>query len=86
MKVNTKKQYTVRGVSGYLDKALRQRAKEEGKSLNTVLLDSLELTAEALRQPIGHHDLDKLIGTWQEDPEFEQYLAAQSQVDEDMWR
>ena len=86
MKSNTKKQYTVRGVPSHLDKALRQRAKEEGKSLNEVLLNSLHVTAGELSQPFSYHDLDGLVGTWKEDPLFDEYLAAQNQIDEDLWR
>ncbi len=78
-------QYTIRGVPQPVDKALRSRARKENKSLNQVAL-------EALQQAIGtgqakvYTDLDDLIGTWVEDPEFDKAIAEQDQIDEEAWR
>ena len=33
-----------------------------------------------------HHDLDGLIGSWREDPEFDAAIRAFSQVDEAVWK
>jgi len=80
------RQYTVRDVPPAIDRALRQRAKQEGKSLNTVVLETLQ---EALGQAAGpkeHTDLDGLIGSWQEDPGFDRALQVFEQVDETLWK
>lgn len=34
----------------------------------------------------AHHDLDSLIGTWQEDAEFDAAIRAFEQVDEAVWK
>ena len=36
-------------------------------------------------QPIQHSDLDGLIGTWVEDPQFDAAITAQDQVDPHLW-
>jgi hypothetical protein len=77
-------QYTIRGIPAHVDRALRAQAKKERKSLN-------ELAVEALRQSIGesgkvYTDLDDLIGTWVEDPEFDKIMEEQRQIDEELWR
>ena len=80
-------QYTVRDVPAHVDRRLRQRAKEEGKSLNRLLRDALSREAGAdAASPLLHHDLDALAGTWDDDPEFYSALAAQDRVDTKMWR
>lgn len=78
-------QFTVRGVSPRLERALRERARREGQSLNTVLLEALAAGAGLVRESAVHEDLDDLIGTWVEDPAFDEALRAQDQVDPQAW-
>ena len=33
-----------------------------------------------------HHDLEALIGSWREDPEFDAAIRAFAQVDESVWK
>ena len=80
------KQYTVRGVPDRVDEVLRRRAKEEGKSLNQVTVEALAAASGVAEAPVRYHDLDSLSGTWQVDPEFDDALAAQDQVDADAWQ
>lgn len=42
--------------------------------------------SRATALPAEHHDLDVLIGSWQEDPEFDAAVRAFEQVDESMWK
>jgi hypothetical protein len=79
-------QYTVRDVPAAVDRALRRRAREEGKSLNQLLRDALTTQVGGVTSPVVHHDLDALAGTWDDDPEFDRALAEQDRVDEAMWR
>ena len=37
-------------------------------------------------KPAEYEDLDHLIGTWQEDPGFDDAVAAFERVDEDAWK
>jgi len=78
-------QYTIRGVPAFVDRAIRARAKKENKSLNQLALEALQL-ALGLDQPKVHTDLDELIGTWVEDPEFDKAIEEQDQIDEEKWR
>ncbi len=79
------KQYTLRGIPTPVDRALRTRAKTEGKSLNKVVLETLKRGLDLLNSDT-FTDLDCLIGTWNDDPEFDAALAAQDAVDEALWR
>ena len=80
------KQYTIRSVPVTVDRALRRRAKAEGKSLNAVAIEALERGLELEAKPQIHTDLDFLIGTWQEDPEFDRAMKDFERIDEDMWK
>jgi hypothetical protein len=82
----TEAQYTIRAVPAAIDRALRRRAKEEEKSLNTVAVEALARGLELDTQPREHTDLDALIGTWQKDPAFDRAIAEFSKVDEDAWK
>jgi len=79
-------QYTIRNVPESLDAALRTAARERGKSLNEVAIEALArgagITGESRRQ----RDLGDIAGTWREDPTFDNALAAQDTVDQEMWR
>ena len=35
---------------------------------------------------VRKRDLSFVVGTWQEDPAFDEAIAAQDTVDEEMWR
>ena len=79
-------QYTIRAVPSAIDSALRRRARAEDKSLNEVLIETLARGLEIGTQPQVHADLDDLIGTWQEDPLFNQVIADFEKVDDEAWK
>lgn len=79
-------QYTLRAVPAAIDRALRQRAKQEAKSLNAVAVEALAKGLELDTKPAEHTDLDALIGSWQEDPAFDQAVADFDRVDEEAWK
>lgn len=79
-------QYTIRGLPARLDKLIRRRAKEEGKSLNTVAVEAL-MEAFGLRGSVPtRRDLGSLAGSWVEDPAVDEALAEQRTIDDEMWR
>jgi hypothetical protein len=80
------RQYTIRAVPPTIDRALRQRAKQEAKSLNAVAVEALARGLELAASPPDHRDLEALIGSWQEDPAFDRAVADFERVDEDAWR
>ncbi len=81
-KDTTKSQYTIRGIPASVDRALRARARREGRSLNEVALEALRASVGEGADAALKHDLDDLIGTWAEDPAFDAAIQEQDQVDE----
>ena len=79
-------QYTIRKLPVRLDEAIRKRAKEEGKSLNTVAVEAL-MEAFGLRgSAASHRDVGSLAGSWVEDPAVDEALREQRSIDDEMWR
>ena len=77
-------QYTIRQVPDHVDRALRQKAKRKGLSLNQVVL-------ETLAQSVGedsakYHDLDALCGTWKQDKFFDDAMGAFDEIDDEAWK
>jgi hypothetical protein len=79
-------QYTLRKIPRDLDKTLRRKAKQEGKSLNEVALEAMMRGANVGGGPKKFHDMDFAIGTWVEDPEFDKIMQEQDQIDPEMWK
>ncbi len=55
--------------------SIRQRARREAKSLDAVVIDALARGLALDAAPARHADLDHLIGSWQDDPEFDRAVA-----------
>ncbi len=81
-------QYTIRQVPKAVDKALRAKAKAEGKSLN-------EVAVQALRTGLGlddsnapKRDLSFLVGTLtpEDAKAMDEAREMFEQIDEDAWR
>ena len=79
-------QYTLRAVPKPIDRALRRRARQEAKSLNTVAVEALARGLELEGKPIEHTDLDALIGSWREDKAFDRAVADFERVDPEAWK
>lgn len=79
-------QYTIRSVPEPLDRAVRDRAGREGKSINAVVIEALARGLDQQSASAHHTDLDHLIGTWQEDPAFDQAVAEFERIDADAWK
>lgn len=79
-------QHTLRRVPPRVDAELRRRAAEERKSLNEVALQALERGLGLSDEPVRHHDMDDLAGTWIDDPEFDRALEEMDQVDPELWQ
>lgn len=81
---------TLRGIDDTLSGALKEKARQEDTSINTVMLRILKesLGLEKKKRGAVYHDLDHLAGTWsaQDAAEFESATAVFEKVDEDMWR
>ena len=79
-------QYTIRGIPGAVDGALRERARASGKSLNETAVDALTEGSGMDGAPRKRLDLGDIAGTWKADKAVDSALADQDQVDEDLWR
>ena len=79
-------QYTLRNVPEIVDAALRRRAREQGKSLNEVAIETLALGAGVTGIRRRQRDLKDVAGTWRTDRAFGRALAAQDTVDEALWK
>lgn len=84
-------QLTVRGVGDKLHQRLKQEANKQGISLNRYLLKIIREAAGVIppdRRKKEYHDLDHLAGTWSEEEyeEFQQNLARQRQIDDELWK
>ncbi|HXG57051.1 MAG TPA: hypothetical protein VNJ03_16860 [Vicinamibacterales bacterium] len=79
-------QYTIRGIPAAVDRAIRERARVDGKSLNEAAVDALAEAAGMAGAQRQRRDLGDIAGTWKTDKALESALAAQDRVDEDLWR
>jgi plasmid stability protein len=75
--------YTIRGIPAEVDHALRVKAAQQKQSLNRVVID--ELTRALVGKPIKA-DFSDLVGKWAPDPEFDEVIASQRQIDADKWK
>jgi len=86
MKSSAFKQYTVRNIPRSVDRALKRKALDKGKSLNALILEALSIEAGLAGEPKSYDDLDFLIGSWISDPEVEKALTEQRVVDSKDWK
>ncbi len=81
---------TIRGIDNEIAKILKDKAKKEGISVNTILLKTIRnaLGLEKKKRTIVYDDLDYLAGTWNEKDylEFKKKIADFEVVDEKMWK
>jgi plasmid stability protein len=79
-------QYTIRGIPEAVDRALRERARAAGKSLNEAAVDALSESSGLTGAPRKRRDFGDIAGTWKPDRAVDAALAEQDRVDEDLWR
>jgi hypothetical protein len=81
---------TLRGVDDAVAAALKDKARREDTSVNTLMLRIIKesLGMEKKKRSTVYDDLDHLAGTWsaRDAAEFERATAVFEKVDEDMWR
>jgi len=81
---------TLRGMDEQCAVALKERARQEGTSLNALMLKLLKesLGINKKKRTTEYHDLDSLAGTWStsDAAEFAQATAVFEKIDEDMWK
>jgi hypothetical protein len=81
---------TIRGIDNDISNALREKAKKEGASINSVVLrlvrESLGLKKK--KRTVIYTDLDQLAGTWDKKDyaEFQQKVADFEKIDKKIWK
>jgi plasmid stability protein len=78
-------QYTIRNIPAALDKALRKRAKSEGRSLNDVALDAMTEGLRLRGHPVKYRDLSDLAGRWIDDPAFDEAMKDFERINPELW-
>ena len=81
MKTSGYCQYTIRQIPSAVDKSLRRKSRIERKSLNAVVIETLSAGLQLGGEPVRHDDLDFMAGSWVEDKNFDEAIAAQDCVD-----
>jgi plasmid stability protein len=76
-------QYTIRGVPREVDRALRQKAARQKRSLSQVILEELTEATIGGRQKT---DFSDVTGRWTPDAAFDKTMAAQHLIDWDKWK
>ena len=81
-------QYTIRNIPPAVDKVIRKRAKQTGKSFNQTLVDLLSLQTFGTTKPKLDENFDWLFGAGKDslDESFDDAIAELSQVDEELWQ
>jgi plasmid stability protein len=81
---------TIRGLDELTVTALKEKAKQEGTSVNAALVKLLqeELGLKKKKRTVVYNDLDHLAGTWsdKEYKEFQKRIKDFETIDETMWK
>ncbi|BCR04850.1 hypothetical protein DESUT3_19190 [Desulfuromonas versatilis] len=81
---------TLRGIDEKTAEALKQRAQQEGTSVNAVTLRLIResLGLDKKKRVVTYSDLGHLAGTWSKEDaaEFERNTAVFEKVDEELWK
>jgi len=78
-------QYTLRNVPPELARMLKARARQLGKSVNSVALEAL---SRSMGQPLRLRSLRGMPGGWskKEAADLDRFLAEHRRIDEELWK
>jgi hypothetical protein len=79
-------QYTIRNIPPHVDQAIRRSARVEGRSLNDIALEALARGMGVAEGRVCYRSLTGIAGTGAPDPDLDDALVEQDQVDQEMWR
>lgn len=82
----TRIQYTIRNIPPVLDRVIRKRSKQSGKSFNQTVVDLLALQTLGTIKPSVDDNFDWLFGVNTLDKSFDEAIKDLSQVDEKLWQ
>ena len=81
----TKIQYTIRNIPPEVDRVIRKRAKQSGKSFNQTVVDLLSLQSFGTLEPPAEDNFDWLYGVNTLDEAFDEAIADLSKIDKTLW-
>lgn len=79
-------QITIRKLPKRVDAELRKKAVRDGVSMNSAAIEVMKRGLGLADEPVRHHDLDFLAGTWIEDRKFDEAIEAQRRIEPEMWK
>ena len=69
-----------------ITQALKDRAIKSGRPLQAVALEALILGLGRTDTTIPIRDLSDVVGTWVEDPEFDEAMKYFERIEPDLWK
>lgn len=79
-------QYTIRNIPPSVDKVIRKRSQQTGKSFNQTVVDLLSLQTFGTTNPKLNTDFDWLFNQNTLDKSFDETIQNLSQVDDKLWQ
>jgi hypothetical protein len=79
-------QYTIRNIPPQVDKALKKRAKQSGKSFNQTVIELLSLQVLGTTESSEENNFEWLFGRKSLDKGFDEAVEKLSHVDEKLWQ
>jgi hypothetical protein len=79
-------QYTIRNVPPAVDKVIKKRSKQSGKSFNQTVVDLLSLQTFGTTKVPTDNNFDWLFGAGGLDDAFDAAIKEQSRIDEKLWQ
>ncbi len=79
---------TVRGIDNEVSRALKEKAKKERTSVNSIILEVIKEALGLKKRKTIYHDLDHLAGTWNEKDfkDFKNKITDFETIDEKIWK
>jgi hypothetical protein len=81
-----KLQYTIRNIPPAVDRVIRKRSKQSGKSFNQTVVDMLSLQTFGTTKIPKEDTFDWLFGANTLDKTFDEAIKDLSQVDKKLWQ
>ena len=84
----TKIQYTIRNIPPAVDRVIRKRSKQSGKSFNQTVVELLSMQTFGTAKPPGDDNFDWLFGAGKDSlgSEFDEAIKDLSKPDPKLWK
>ena len=79
-------QYTIRNIPPEVDRIIKKRSKQSGKSFNQTVVDLLSFQTLGTTKIPTDSNFDWLFGANTLDDSFDEAIKGLSQIDEKLWR